>query len=265
MLNMLDAKAHVDADRGRADPRRSARPGPLRGAQGGGRAARGRGLPGPAYRQGRRGARRRAAHDPDALRRPLGRGDRAVADRPMVCRCRDAGASRRSRRCARARSRSCRRPGRRPFSTGWRTSSPGACRGSCGGGTGFRPGLPRTASIFVAETEEEAQAQAGRGRSAHGSDRGRPRHLVLLRALAVRDDGLARRTPTATLAGRYPNDVLISGFDILFFWDARMMMQGLHFMKEVPFKTLVSPRPGPRRGWRRRCPSPRAIPSIRSG
>lgn len=38
--------------------------------------------------------------------------------------------------------------------------------------------------------------------------------------------------------GRYPNDVLISGFDILFFWDARMMMQGLHFMKEVPFKTL---------------------------
>jgi len=41
-----------------------------------------------------------------------------------------------------------------------------------------------------------------------------------------------------TLGGRYPNDVLISGFDILFFWDARMMMQGLHFMKDVPFKTL---------------------------
>ncbi|RYD30003.1 MAG: valine--tRNA ligase, partial [Sphingomonadales bacterium] len=41
-----------------------------------------------------------------------------------------------------------------------------------------------------------------------------------------------------TLGGRYPNDVLISGFDILFFWDARMMMQGLQFMKEVPFKTL---------------------------
>jgi valyl-tRNA synthetase len=39
-------------------------------------------------------------------------------------------------------------------------------------------------------------------------------------------------------AGRYPNDVLISGFDILFFWDARMLMQGLHFLKEVPFKTL---------------------------
>ncbi len=41
-----------------------------------------------------------------------------------------------------------------------------------------------------------------------------------------------------TLAGRYPNDVLISGFDILFFWDARMMMQGMHFMKDVPFRTL---------------------------
>ncbi|MEG3086058.1 valine--tRNA ligase [Sphingomonas sp. PB4P5] len=41
-----------------------------------------------------------------------------------------------------------------------------------------------------------------------------------------------------TLHGRYPNDVLISGFDILFFWNARMMMQGMHFMKDVPFKTL---------------------------
>jgi valyl-tRNA synthetase len=40
------------------------------------------------------------------------------------------------------------------------------------------------------------------------------------------------------LARHYPNDVLISGFDILFFWDARMIMQGLHFMKEAPFKTL---------------------------
>ncbi|PTW49413.1 valyl-tRNA synthetase [Sphingomonas faeni] len=40
------------------------------------------------------------------------------------------------------------------------------------------------------------------------------------------------------LGGRYPNDVLVSGFDILFFWNARMMMQGLHFMKDVPFRTL---------------------------
>jgi valyl-tRNA synthetase len=40
------------------------------------------------------------------------------------------------------------------------------------------------------------------------------------------------------LAKHYPNDVLISGFDILFFWDARMIMQGLQFMGEVPFRTL---------------------------
>ena len=40
------------------------------------------------------------------------------------------------------------------------------------------------------------------------------------------------------LARHYPGDVLVSGFDILFFWNARMAMQGLHFMKEVPWKTM---------------------------
>jgi valyl-tRNA synthetase len=43
---------------------------------------------------------------------------------------------------------------------------------------------------------------------------------------------------SSLLSRHYPNDILISGFDILFFWDARMAMQGLHFMKEVPWKTL---------------------------
>jgi valyl-tRNA synthetase len=43
---------------------------------------------------------------------------------------------------------------------------------------------------------------------------------------------------THDLQRHYPNDVLISGFDILFFWDARMAMQGLEFMGEVPWKTL---------------------------
>ncbi len=33
----------------------------------------------------------------------------------------------------------------------------------------------------------------------------------------------------------YPTNVLVTGFDILFFWVARMMMMGLHFMEEVPF------------------------------
>ena len=43
---------------------------------------------------------------------------------------------------------------------------------------------------------------------------------------------------TDDLKRHYPNDVLISGFDILFFWDARMAMQGIEFMGEAPWKTL---------------------------
>jgi valyl-tRNA synthetase len=89
---------------------------------------------------------------------------------------------------------------------------------------------------YVAETEEAAQAQAGAG-------------VALTRDPDVLDTWFSSalwpfatlgwpETDDPTLGGRYPNDVLISGFDILFFWDARMMMQGLHFMQEVPFKTL---------------------------
>jgi len=40
------------------------------------------------------------------------------------------------------------------------------------------------------------------------------------------------------LSKHYPNDLCISGFDILFFWDARMAMQGMHFMGDVPWKRL---------------------------
>src|SRR6266705_1230484 len=36
----------------------------------------------------------------------------------------------------------------------------------------------------------------------------------------------------------YPTDVLVTGFDIIFFWVARMMMMSLHFMKEAPFSTV---------------------------
>ncbi len=43
---------------------------------------------------------------------------------------------------------------------------------------------------------------------------------------------------TEDLKRHYPNDLLISGFDILFFWDARMAMQGIQFMKDVPWKRL---------------------------
>jgi valyl-tRNA synthetase len=72
-------------------------------------------------------------------------------------------------------------------------------------------------------------------------------------AVAAADGGANTPPPLATpavplpetssgrnslLSRHYPNDVLVSGFDILFFWDARMAMQGIHFMKEVPWKTL---------------------------
>src|SRR5262249_485124 len=43
---------------------------------------------------------------------------------------------------------------------------------------------------------------------------------------------------TAELARYYPTDVLVTGFDIIFFWVARMMMMGLQFMEEVPFRTV---------------------------
>jgi valyl-tRNA synthetase len=36
----------------------------------------------------------------------------------------------------------------------------------------------------------------------------------------------------------YPTDVLVTGFDIIFFWVARMMMMGLHFKQEIPFHTV---------------------------
>jgi len=43
---------------------------------------------------------------------------------------------------------------------------------------------------------------------------------------------------TPEVARYYPTDCLVTGFDIIFFWVARMMMMGLHFMDEVPFKDV---------------------------
>ncbi|MDZ3831048.1 MAG: valine--tRNA ligase [Sphingopyxis sp.] len=89
--------------------------------------------------------------------------------------------------------------------------------------------------IFVAETEDEARAEAGEG-------------VPLTRDPDVLDTWFSSALwPFATLGWpestellqrHYPNDVLISGFDILFFWDARMAMQGMEFMGDVPWKTL---------------------------
>jgi len=43
---------------------------------------------------------------------------------------------------------------------------------------------------------------------------------------------------TAEFKRYYPTDALVTGFDIIFFWVARMMMMGLHFMQEVPFRDV---------------------------
>ncbi len=43
---------------------------------------------------------------------------------------------------------------------------------------------------------------------------------------------------TPELKRYYPTSILVTGFDIIFFWVARMMMMGLHFMKQVPFYTV---------------------------
>jgi len=89
--------------------------------------------------------------------------------------------------------------------------------------------------IFVAESEEEAQAEAGAGvkleRDPDVLDTWFSSALWPFATLGWPED-------TEMLRRHYPNDVLVSGFDILFFWDARMAMQGMHFMGEVPWKTL---------------------------
>ena len=91
--------------------------------------------------------------------------------------------------------------------------------------------------VYVAETEAEAKAQAQAGQG-----------TALTRDPDVLDTWFSSALwPFATLGWpedtemlrrHYPNDVLISGFDIIFFWDARMAMQGMEFMGERPWKTL---------------------------
>jgi len=44
--------------------------------------------------------------------------------------------------------------------------------------------------------------------------------------------------PTPELARYYPSSVLVTGFDIIFFWVARMVMMGLHFTGQVPFREV---------------------------
>jgi len=93
--------------------------------------------------------------------------------------------------------------------------------------------------IFVEESEEDAHKAAER--------------LYGINTELVRDEDVldtwfsSALWPFSTLgwpdetpevARYYPTDVLVTGFDIIFFWVARMMMMGLHFKQEVPFHTV---------------------------
>jgi valyl-tRNA synthetase len=90
-------------------------------------------------------------------------------------------------------------------------------------------------NVFVAETFDEAQQQAGEG-------------VELRQDEDVLDTWFSSALwpfvtlgwpeETHDLKRHYPNDVLISGFDIIFFWDARMAMMGFEFMRERPWNTL---------------------------
>ncbi|MBM3567308.1 MAG: valine--tRNA ligase [Alphaproteobacteria bacterium] len=92
---------------------------------------------------------------------------------------------------------------------------------------------------FVAMTEAEAAADAAR-------HYGKP--VALERDEDVLDtwfssalwpfSTLGWPERTKELERYYPTDTLVTGFDIIFFWVARMMMMGLHFMKQVPFRTV---------------------------
>ena len=54
--------------------------------------------------------------------------------------------------------------------------------------------------------------------------------------MCIRDRGWPEQTPE--LSRYYPTSVLVTGFDIIFFWVARMAMMGLHLMDEVPFRDV---------------------------
>lgn len=94
-------------------------------------------------------------------------------------------------------------------------------------------------ALFVAESKEEAAAEAA-------TKYGRP--VTLAQDEDVLDTWFSSALwPFSTLGWPeksrflrryYPTDVLVTGFDIIFFWVARMMMMGLHFMGEVPFHTV---------------------------
>ena len=94
-------------------------------------------------------------------------------------------------------------------------------------------------AVFVAETEEDARQQAAKEYCKEVELRRDPDVLDTWFSSALWPfTTLGWPEPTRELARYYPTDVLVTGFDIIFFWVARMMMMGLHFMGAVPFHTV---------------------------
>ncbi len=93
--------------------------------------------------------------------------------------------------------------------------------------------------IFVEESEEEAEAAAYRH---YGSrvklDRDEDVLDTWFSSALWPFSTLGWPDETPELARYYPTSVLVTGFDIIFFWVARMMMMGLHVMGEEPFHTV---------------------------
>lgn len=89
--------------------------------------------------------------------------------------------------------------------------------------------------VYVAETEAEARAQAGdKAKLQRDEDVLDTWFSSALWPFSTL--GWPDKTPE--LDKYYPGDVLVTGFDIIFFWVARMMMMGIHFMGETPFKKV---------------------------
>ena len=89
--------------------------------------------------------------------------------------------------------------------------------------------------VYCAEDEAAAQALAGDKQLTRDNDVLDTWFSSALWPFAT----LGWPENTDVLKKHYPNDLLISGFDILFFWDARMAMQGMQFMDgQVPWKRL---------------------------
>jgi valyl-tRNA synthetase len=94
-------------------------------------------------------------------------------------------------------------------------------------------------TIFVEETEAEALAAAKKHYGKSTPLKRDPDVLDTWFSSALWPfSTLGWPKKTKELARYYPTDVLVTGFDIIFFWVARMMMMGCKFMGDVPFRTV---------------------------